>query len=92
MSCIKCGYLYCICDMGYKPKERLSRTEQLLLQMWEVWIDGRPQKDEEEDEEGMVIPDPDPRIILQFFRDSKVSFQLLELMARWAREYGHELG
>ena len=88
MSCVKCGRLYCICDLA---NNRLSATEQILLEMWERWIDGRVQNDTEV-EDGDDIPDSAPRIALHHFRnDNRVSWLLLELMAKFAREYGYEL-
>jgi hypothetical protein len=70
---------------------KLSAVEQTLFQMWEVWIDGRKREDEE-DEWEVTKPDPAPSIALNFFRnDRRVSWLLLELMAKCAKEYGYEL-
>lgn len=71
-----------------KP-ERLNRYEQILLEMFETWVDGRNQEDVDGDDLEESIPDPAPRIVIEWMRDKGVSIILIELMAKAAREYGY---
>lgn len=85
MSCIKCGYLYCVCDaLGRNDRktleDSLNGTEQALLMMWNSFV-----------EHELGSYEKAPRIVLEFFRKTNVSTALIELMARAAREYGHEV-
>lgn len=96
MTCTRCGHLYCVCDDGPTGRQ-LTRTEQLILDMWRVWLDGRKREDVE-DEYEVIEPDRGPRIILDWLkhtvdprRNHGLSITLLGAMMAIALEYGYEM-